>query len=135
MEKILLDKEFATVTFDDDLKLVKLVWKGRTTHEQYMEAFNTGIDYGKEHEVNLFLSDVRNQQIVSPDSRKWFQAEAIPRAKSFGLKRAAVVLDGNVFKRYYLNHIFGTTKRTGIELQFFKNMEEAMDYLRDFYSL
>jgi len=43
------------------------------------------------------LSDIREQSAVSPENRKWFEEEMIPKAISKGLKRAAVVFYSNVF--------------------------------------
>ena len=66
-----------------------------------------------------FLSDIREQAVISPEDRKWFENEAMPKAVAKGLNAAAVVFNGNVFKKYYLNIILQATNKFGLPMNVF----------------
>lgn len=129
---IILDEKYALVTFHSDMKMIKVVWKGTFTKEQYQIAIESGLDYQLKSNkpVENYLSNILNQGIVSPESRKWFEQVAMPRAINQGLKRAAVVFDGNVFKKYYLNLILQTTNIYKLPLKFFSSEEDAVKWFK-----
>jgi hypothetical protein len=133
-ELTIVDESYVEVKFIPELKLILIEWKGKFTYDQYKDAFIKALDFQKNSGVNVsnFLSDIRNQGVVNPDSRKWFEQNALPRAVSQGLKRAAVVFDGNVFKKYYINIILQATNKFKLPFKFFSTTEEAIDWLQSF---
>jgi hypothetical protein len=121
--------------YDADYQLIVIEWKDVTfTFEEYKFPFEAGLDYQLKNNliINNFLSDVRNQKVVAPQFRKWFQDVAIKRAMSQGLKRAAVVMSNNVFKKYYINNIFNTTKTFGLPLKAFNSIDDAKKWFSSF---
>lgn len=129
----LLDEPFAIVSYEAEFSEIKLIWKNVTmTFDDYKKVFNTALEAQQQYKPVHFLSDVREQKILPPHFRKWFQEVAIPKAREQGLQRAAVVFSGNVFKKYYLNNIFNTTKTFGIELKFFNEVEPAEKWFKSF---
>ncbi len=129
----LAETDFVTVTHSEELYLVSVLWKPKAlSFNDYKFAFETALDYQLKCKTPIFnyISDVRDQTVVSPAYRKWFQDEAVPRASRQGLHRGAVITDAGVFKRYYLNHIMDTTKRFGLPLKLFKEPENAFRWFR-----
>lgn len=125
---IILDEEYAKVIYIPEYKLVQIIWSGTITVEQYQRVFTITLDFQAAESVPIFnfMSDVRNQGVVNPENRKWFESYALPRAVKQGLKRAAVVFDGNIFKKYYLNLILQSTSRFKLPLKFFSEPNEAI---------
>ena len=135
MKKILLDKEYVEVAYIQKYKLIQVIWKGKKfTSEEYKEAFNVGLDYSEKNNIriNIFISDTRKQGIVSPEDRKWFQKEAIPRAIKTGLKRAAVVMSTNPFKRYYMNLIMKIINTFKLPMKLFSDYDSALKWCISF---
>ncbi len=130
MEKILLDTNYAVVSHDDTLSVGKIVWKGTVTAIEYKNTFLVLLDYAKTHRTDYFLSDTRDQGVIGTDNRKWFEEYALPEAVKLGLKKAAVVMSGNVFKKYYVNMILSTTNRFKLPAKTFSTQEEAMVWLK-----
>jgi hypothetical protein len=127
----LFDSNYATVFYITEYSEVRIVWKDVTlTFEQYQTPFLKALEFQETTQCDNFLSDTRKQRIISPAFRKWFQDYAIPTAKSQGLIRGAVVMSGNIFKKYYLNNIFNTTKKFGIELKFFGELSDAENWFK-----
>lgn len=129
-EFVIFNEGFARITHHPNQKMIKVVWNGAFTKEQYQKAIETALDFQKKEAtpVENYLSNILKQGIVNPESRKWFEQVAMPRATEQGLKRAGVVFDGNVFKKYYLNLILQATNKFKLPLRFFNTEEEAIGW-------
>ncbi len=133
-EKIILDDSYVIVTFHYSIKTIKVVWKGSFSMEQYQRAIEAALNYQLKEKLSVdnYLSNILKQGIVNPESRKWFEKVAMPRAVNQGLKRAAVVFDGNVFKKYYLNLILQASNAFKLPLKFFNSEEDALKWFKSF---
>jgi hypothetical protein len=133
-ELTILKETYVTVTFHRERKMVKVVWNGSFSKEQYQFAIESALDYQLKAALPIenYLSNILNQGIVNPESRKWFEKVAMPRAIKQGLKRAAVVFDGNVFKKYYLNLILQTSNIYKLPLKFFNTEDDAIKWFESF---
>ena len=120
---------YATVTIFEDKSIGMIQWTGKCTSEEYRSTFLYLADVQKKHGIIRFLSDVREQAIITPEDRKWFEKEALPLAINQGLKVSAVVFNGNVFKKYYLNLILQATNKFGLPLKLFNDLEQAKEWL------
>ena len=132
MNPVIFKEHYATVTHYPDRHLLVLVWSGRPTKEEYQLPFLKMIDYGAKEKVTTMLSDISQQGIINPDSRKWFEKEMMPRAVEAELKRAAIVTNGNAFKLYYINLILGAVNKFPITTKLFNNQKDALNWLEEF---
>lgn len=128
MKKIIQDSEYAEISYDSDLYLGKIVWKKKTTATEYQYAIMTLLAYAKINRIDNFLSDIRKQAAVSPENRAWFETELLPDAINAGLKRIAVVFDGNVLKKHYLNMILKITNKLKLPMKTFLSEQEAISW-------
>lgn len=122
---------YVHVTYEDDNKLIKVKWLDKNTSEEYREVITKSLEFAKTHIVDFYLTDIREQKVVSPEDRKWFTEEAMPKAIELGLKKACAIFDGNVFKKYYLNTILKTTNTFKLPFKFVNSEEEARSFLLD----
>ncbi len=130
---ILFESDYAGVTFENELKLVIITWKNKTlTLEEYKKPFLAAFEFQSTTEVVNYIADIRDQKVVSPAYRQWFQAEALPIGIKQGLKRGAIIIDTNVFKKYYINNILNSSKKFGIPLKLYSTIEEAKEWFRSF---
>lgn len=111
-----------------------MIWNGTFTNEEYQKAFTMALDFQTLSGVPVynFLSDIRTQGIVNPENRKWFESHGVPRAAKQGLRRGAVVFDGNIFKKYYINLILQATNKFHLPFKFFTTPEEAILWFDSF---
>ena len=133
-ETIILEENYVKVSYIHNRKLIQMIWNGTFSNEQYQKAFVTGLDFQAISGVPIynFLSDIRNQGIVNPENRKWFESYGVSRAVKQGLRRAAVVFDGNIFKKYYLNIILQVTNKFQLPFKFFSTIEDAYAWFDSF---
>jgi len=130
---IIFESEYADVKFENELELVIITWKNRSlTFDEYKKPFLAAFEFQRKTNVENYIADIREQKLISPAFRQWFQAEALPIGIKQGLKRGAIVLDANVFKKYYINNILNTSKKFGIPLKLFNTNEEAKLWFRSF---
>jgi len=131
---ILQENDFSKVYFDTDYNAGVIEWKDKKlSSEEYRSAFLKIIEYtaGKNIFVN-YLADTSLQSVVSPEDRKWFQDNIVPEAIGHGLQRGAVVISGNVFKKYYMNMIIKASKMFPITIKMFDDMDKAKKWLKSF---
>jgi len=120
---------YAIISIYTEKGIGKIQWKGTCTSREYRDSFLFLIDLQEKHNLIRFLSDVREQGVISPEDRKWFEVEAVPKSINMGLKAAAVVFNGNVFKKYYLNLIIQATNKFKLPLKLFNDLEPAEEWL------
>ena len=133
MKQVIYDYDYAQISYDPSIRMGVVAWKHKPSNTEYQSAFEVLIEYSKKHPIENFLSDIRNQGVVSPENRKWFESVMIPKAIDHGLKRAAAVFDGNVFKKYYVNMIIQVINKYKIPLKVFTTEEDAIKWFQSFY--
>jgi hypothetical protein len=109
-----------------------LIWNGSPNPDEYKKPFLTMLEYGSKFPVDGMLSDISKQGIITPDNRKWFEKEMMPKAVLAGLKRGAIVTNGNAFKLYYINLILSAVNKFPIQTKLFNNQKDAVDWLDSF---
>jgi len=131
---IVYENEYSKAYFDTELKAGIIDWKSKKlTDEEYKRPLEALIEYTKEKTIfENYMSDIRLQSVVSPDSRKWFETVMIPAAIKNGLKRGAVIITKNPFKKHYMNMIISSSKKFPIKIKVFDNPEKAKEWLMSF---
>ena len=127
--KNFIDDEFLSGFYYPELKLMHYKWKQPCIKNHYKEKFEKGLIYADSVLVHYFISDIRKQGMVGSEDRRWFEQVALPKAIDKGLKKAAVVFDGNVFKMYYVNLLMVSFYNKGINMKYFKDTPLAVNWL------
>jgi hypothetical protein len=123
---------YANATYYPEKRYIVLIWEGSPSVDEYKKPFMAMIEFGKKNPVDGMLSDISNQGIISPDNRKWFEKEMMPKAVEAGLKQAAIVTNGNAFKMYYINLILSAVNKFPIVTKLFNKRNEALSWLETF---
>jgi len=128
--QILFEKDYATITYEADLKLLTLSWKRFVSSQEYRIAFSAVLKSIEEKRIPLFLADTRKQGIISPTDRKWLESEMIPPALKVGLKYVATLLNKDIFKKYYLSKIKEHSENSGMSaFEMFDDYDKARAWL------
>jgi hypothetical protein len=127
------ENEYAKLTYEEDLKILTITWTSKKMpFEEYKRPFNLALEFMNKKQVINYISDIRDQGIVSPEYRKWLQETAMPEAAKAGLKRVVGVANVNVFKQYYINNVFQSAKKFGLPFKMFNSIEDAKKWFREF---
>ena len=130
--KTIIDQNYVNVIHDEDLELIKVVWLGNASSEEYRDTYEKILKYAESNPAKYFFSDITLQKIISPIDRKWFEEDVMPRAIDLKIKRAAIVFGGGVFKRYYFNNIMAKTNKFKLPFKAFSTFDEAAEWFKSF---
>jgi hypothetical protein len=126
----LLEEDYAVVTYFPDQEMARVKWKGNVNIDQYRNAFETVYKHALAGNlVKRFYSDTREQGVVGPENRKWFEKEMLPKAIEAGMERAGTISDANIFKRYYLNMILKSINKFNLPFKLCGSEEEVVEFL------
>ena len=132
MNNVIFQAPYATVTHDEKRRFLLLIWHGNPTRDEYKKPFQAMLEFGRRNHVLSMLSDISKQGVISPENRKWFEKEMMPDAVKAGLKRAAIVTNGNAFKLYYVNLILSAVNKFPVVTKLFGSQEDAMKWIYSF---
>ena len=135
-KKLIFDTEYAYTYEVPELKLVEIHWKdAKINSEAYRKTFEDAFEYVVNNNIELwhFLSDTTDQNIISPEDRKWFQNTMVPKVDEYGLKKAVVLSrGGDPFKKYYLNMILRWINRNmNMRMKVFNSEEKAYEWFKE----
>lgn len=129
MEQIVATFENSKVYYHDKLKLGKIIWNGTPSKDEYRNPFKALLKFAETHPVEIFISDITQQGLISIENRKWFETQALPEAKALGLKRAAIVTNDNTFRLNYVSLILNITNKFNMPVKLFSSQLKAEKWL------
>lgn len=126
---ILKETPQAAISYSADKSIGKIDWRGSCSSPEYRDTFTYLLEQQEKLGLIRYLSNIREQAVISIEDRKWFETVALPKAIEQGLKAAAVVFNGNVFKKYYFNVIMQSSRKFGLPIKLFNDVQSAEDWL------
>lgn len=131
-KQVFFESDAAQIYYDADINNTVIVWKKSITGLEYRKAFQAVLHTLKTYNTPGWITDLRLQGVVQDEDQKWFLTTIVPEAVRCGLKRVAAVgfLDP-ILKSYY-DRMATNTKKFGVELQVFEQMEDAITWMRKF---
>jgi hypothetical protein len=127
MMKLLFDHEKALLQYNEKTNAIELIWKKFHDEPTYRLMFTKGLEHLIAYNATCWLSDIRNEGIVSPKNSEWLQKEILSNAISRGLKKIAVVMQKDVFKEFYITNIVKQTQNN--MMKYFDSIETANEWL------
>lgn len=137
MEQLIYQDQFATVKHLKDSDTLFIKWCDNDTPmglDHYKVPFLKTLDYQitlDKKAVN-FLSDITDQQTVSPKYQKWLQKEILAKAEEVGIRHIGIILSANAFKRFYINKVIGYVSKTNLPIKTFKDFQSAIEWFKSF---
>ena len=131
MKKVIYENEKVDIIYNPDFNNISIIWKKLHDEDTYKFVYETAYKAMIEYKATSLFSDIRNQGVVSPANSKWLQEELIPKAVKDGLKKVAVLMDADVFKKFYMNNISKALKKEGSFTKYFDSEEEAIKWLME----
>ena len=126
----ILDTEYAQLTFDQQLGVLKLIWKERCNSETYRFVYDNILDLSKKTTVRFYIADIRKLGLITQSDRKWLQTKVIPKLFKAGMEKIATIVDGDIYTQRHLSHISKEVKGASAIKQFGR-LEEAIRWFKD----
>jgi len=121
----ILETDYVQVTLDQETDILKLVWKGDCKSDTYRFVYNNILDLIQKTSIKYYIADIRKLTMVAPSDRVWLQTEVIPKLFTFGIRKVAAIVAGDVYIQRHIAHI----NKSLIDLQPIKqfgNLDEAI---------
>ncbi len=125
--KLLFEHPKAVIQLNEETNSIELHWKLQQDPETYKIIFQKVFEFIGEYKTTGFLSDIRKEGVVGPDSANWLQTEMMPKAFAIGLSKVAVVMDEDIFKEFYIKNVEKTAGNDRVK--HFDNEEQAKTWL------
>lgn len=126
----ILENEFAQLTLDQELSILKLVWKSDCKSDTYKFVYNNIIEATAKTNIKYYIADIRKLSMVAPSDRVWLQTEVIPKLFDNGIKKIAAIVAGDVYIQRHIAHINKSINNER-PIKQFGNLDEALKWCSD----
>jgi hypothetical protein len=129
---IYLNTPYALVEWDEDLRAVRIEWRGFADGSEYRETHNKILEVLKAHSGSKMLADARWMRAVAPEDQAWVQTDWVPRTRPAGLRYSALVVPKSAVAQLSLQRIVAGSPPppTDGDSAYFDNVEDAKKWLR-----
>lgn len=129
MAEILYNSEIVRLQYEEDTKLIEMIWKKNTDSEEYRKMFGVVIEFSVKNTIRSVLSDMRNEGLVTLNDVRWLDKEVLSRAIEHGLKRIALVIEDTIFSTVYSDVLKKKLEKSPIQVQIFSDTSSARVWL------
>jgi hypothetical protein len=130
MGDIIYNSEIADITYSKSEFMAELVWKQNTNSEEFKNIYSFAVNFAFVNKVYFFLSDMRNEGLVSLDDVKWLTREVISKAQEIGIKKIALVSEDDIiFSSIYAESVKKKLEKSAIHVQIFNDIITARAWL------
>jgi hypothetical protein len=126
----LLDNEYAQLTLDQELNVLKLVWKSDCKSETYRFVYRNIVEATEKTKIKYYIADIRKLTMIAPSDRMWLQSEVIPKLFDNGIKKIAAIVVGDVYIQRHIAHINKSIENER-PIKQFANLEEALKWCNE----
>ncbi|MHA7963372.1 hypothetical protein ACX93W_04430 [Paenibacillus sp. CAU 1782] len=126
---VFYDSPHATVTWNEENKVVVLQWKSFAKGEQYRTPLNKVLELAVQKRTNKALYDSRHLAVISPDDQEWVAQEWYLRSMEAGIKYSALIVPHKAIAKSSANRML-----SGMDIsnptQEFHDIDEAFHWLK-----
>ena len=128
--EILIDNEWAILEYDASKKLMMITWKKVVNSDEYIAVNTEVLQALVKHAPYGYVADIRKQGVIGPENAKWMTEVAQPKAVEVGVKKLAIIIDNDIFKKFYADNLKKSVVEmgSGVTLQYFMSPEEAIAF-------
>jgi malonyl CoA-acyl carrier protein transacylase len=126
----ILDDEFATLWYHPDEKVVHHKIHKFLVAGVFERLLNTGAELLEKHGAVKWLSDDRNNVVLSPEDRQWSDTVWAPRVLKLGFRYWAIVVPGQAVAELQMKQLKAKRQKQGLVVEMFETPEQAMAWLR-----
>lgn len=131
MIHVLMDNPVAQVTYHKKQAVLYVEWKREATLEEYQRVLIECLEFGRINPFDSFISDIRRQEKLHAENRKWFEAEILPIAiHELSLKRSVIIHHETNEQKVYVEKLQVAARRNHFILKSFNEPGEAFKWLR-----
>jgi hypothetical protein len=125
----ILDDEYVTLWYHPEEKIVHHKIHKFLVPGVLEKLLSTGADLMERHGAVKWLSDDRNNVVVSPEDLRWADEQWAPRVQKAGFKYWAVVAPATAVAGLQMRALQAKRRKQNIEVAMFETVEEGLAWL------
>lgn len=125
----IFDSEQITMWYYPDKKIIHHQMHKYTYGQVYRDTLMTGLETMKKYGACKWLSDDRKNPVLAPDDQKWGIEVWFPSAIEAGWKYWAIIQPDREIAKTRMERIADGAKLSGLTVQIFSNVDDAMAWL------
>ena len=130
MEKVIFEKQFLTISADEEKKLINLRWINFANSEEFREGLSFALDYVKKNKIKRWLANLRDMSIIKEADRNWTNNEWFPKLAKTNLKRMAIIVSHDYLNQSAVTRIMNKAEEViGFETEYFNDIDRAKEWL------
>lgn len=123
--QVFYESDASDLYYDAEAKITVIIWKRSITSKEYRATWEAVLNSFRLYRNIGWISDLRNQGVVSSEDQTWFAKTIIPEAIRAGLKRVGTVGFDDEIRSEYWNRMSALAKTLNVDLRVFPTLEEA----------
>ncbi len=125
-----IETKIRTAYYDENTNAAIGTFIGFLTQDEFITIANNLLDILETKKISKQLNDIKKMKVLKPEIDEWLKTIWFPKAKKAGLKYFAFVVPDDIFGKLSMNAVNQKANdSSGIEIQYFNNIEEAKQWL------
>lgn len=122
-------EEVYIIHFDSELQIVRMIWNGYATSEQFRAGTELMLETLIENNAHKVLADTRAMDLIGASDQHWLENNLVPRAIEKGFRALAIVQPEAYFSKVSVESVSYRVKNEKLTISSFKTQEEAEQFL------
>lgn len=123
----LIDNEHCTLVYHVETQIVHHCMHGYMPTRQFEKMLMTGAEAMRAHGGCKWLSDDRQNSVISPSRHEWVRANWFPKVLAMGWKYWAIVTPAASLGQWSMGQIAESYGKQGIVARFFSEPDAALE--------
>lgn len=130
-----------TTHYQTDLAVIKhlheqntmlLTWSGFQSHENLTKAMNTAFDLIVKENLNFWISDHRQLEVLTKESQQWINEQFIPKLLTTSpVKKVAIIVGEKIFTNMAMDNIKKAADQANLPVQYFPDAAAAFGWFEN----
>lgn len=125
----IIDNEDMSLFYLEEQKIVHHKMKKNLKDEQFELLLSTGAEYMEKYRAKKWLSDDRDNAVISKEANEWGDKVWAPRAIKAGFKFWAIVIPSKSSAKLQMTMFASEYKKRGVTVQIFEDVDNAIKWL------
>jgi hypothetical protein len=125
------NEKYALITYNPFWRAVVIKWNDFASMDEYQKALKSAMDTVLCFDCKVWVSDMSHGKAVPNAVKNWVCDEFIPQMAIRGIRKVAILLEGNAMRRLYAENIKESIQMSGMQLQIFNLRPDMEKWLKE----
>ena len=124
-----LKESFVHISFDTENRIINAKWTGFLRIEDTKRACKVLIDFTKQNQITLHLSEQTELKVLSKEVQEYLVATCIPELEQNGIRKVAVLVAEDIFAQATVSNVNTKAMVGKLQINTFGSALKAHDWL------